>query len=175
MESLDAIREAARKSDLAAFRLAHDRGLLLKPPERRSLPQAVEAALGFRTTHIGAAKSLPSVDPHPREWRAIDVAKKLGNPFPDRVSVGRAPNCDIVLRVAYVSKLQAHFVSQDDGTVVLVDAGSSNGTYVDGEELPQGVPRLLRSGADVRFGVLGFFYLRAEDAWDALRKDEFRM
>lgn len=175
MDPLDTVRHAARKNDLGGFRLAYDRGLLLKPPERRGLPQAVEEALAFRTTHISAANNLPSVDPHPREWRVIVVAKKLGNPFQDRVSVGRAPNCDIVLRVPYVSKLQAHFLSQDDGTVVLVDAGSSNGTYVDGEELPQGTRHALRSGAQLRFGALGFFYLGPDDAWRGLREDEFRV
>ena len=174
MDALDAIRQSAQKSDLGAFRLAHHNGLLLKPPARHGLPRAVEEALAFRTKHIRVAKDLPSVDPHPTEWRVIIVAKKLGNPFLDRVSVGRAPNCDIVLRVPYVSKLQAHFVCQDDGAVLLVDAGSSNGTYIDGDELPRGVPSTLASGGNVRFGTLGFFFLRAEDAWRALRQDEFR-
>lgn len=175
MDDLDAIRQEARTTDVGAFRLAHDRGLLLKPPERRGLPQAVEEALPFRTTHISAAKEVPGVDPHPGEWRVILIAKKLGNPFKERVSVGRAPNCDIVLRVPFVSKLQAHFTSSDDGVVALVDAGSSNGTYVEGEELSRGVPRALASGMSVRFGALAFFYLGPEDAWRAFRQDEFRV
>ena len=41
------------------------------------------------------------------ELRVIPLVKAPGNPYSDRISVGRARNCDVVLRNPSVSKLHA--------------------------------------------------------------------
>ncbi len=43
------------------------------------------------------------------------IAKSEDSPYSDRFSVGRARNCDIVLRYASISKLHAHFRSLPAG------------------------------------------------------------
>jgi hypothetical protein len=127
--------------------------------------------LGFRTEY-----ARPAVQPQRGTLSAVyPVVKAKGNPYPERISLGRAPNCDIVLRVASVSKLHAHFLVKaglvkaglvETGLVKagiakggwrgsdhdLVDLGSHNGTRVNGSALtpqqavPVGVGDLLQFG-----------------------------
>ena len=112
--------------------------------------------LGFRTEY-----ARPAVQPQRGTLTAVyPVVKAKGNPYPERISLGRAPNCDIVLRVASVSKLHAHFLVKP-GTAKggsrgsahdLVDLGSHNGSRVNGASLtpqqavPVGVGDLLQFG-----------------------------
>jgi hypothetical protein len=57
-----------------------------------------------------------------------------------------------------VSRRHASIV-RDDGGLHLVDAGSANGTYLNGQRLVPNQPRILRDGDDVR---LGYLVLRIE-------------
>ena len=50
------------------------------------------------------------------------------------ITVGRAPSCHIVINNPNVSSSHAKFIINDK-TVTLVDIGSTNGTYVDGEKI----------------------------------------
>ena len=43
----------------------------------------------------------------------------------------------------------------------IIDLGSSNGTYVNGQRLYPNVPRLLTTGDQIRFGDISFFEARA--------------
>lgn len=68
------------------------------------------------------------------ELTVLPVVKAANNPYPDRVSVGRARNCDVVVRDPSVSKL--HAVIRIDGeSFSLVDVGSQNGTHLNGQRL----------------------------------------
>ena len=68
-----------------------------------------------------------------KSW-AIPIRKRPGNPHPDRMSIGRARSCDLVVRYGFVSKLHAHLMHGEDG-FVLRDLGSANGTKVAGRPL----------------------------------------
>ena len=103
-----------------------------------------------------------------RDFQLFEVRKRKGNPFPDRVSVGRARNCDVVLRYSYVSKLHAHFITTAAGGVAdpsaefsLVDQKSHNGSQVNGKTLEPGKPVAVVSGDEL---VLGSLRLRLMDA-----------
>ncbi len=50
-----------------------------------------------------------------------------------RLSVGRGRDCDVVLHDAKASRRHAELSAQADGRIVLADAGSSNGTWVNGQ------------------------------------------
>src|SRR5256885_13862435 len=68
--------------------------------------------------------------------RALEV-RWIGNvqdATADRISVGRGRQCDISFRHPSVSALHAHF-AVDGGVLALTDAGSRNGTFVNGERL----------------------------------------
>ena len=63
--------------------------------------------------------------------------------------VGRGSHNDIVIQDDSVSETHAKLQRRDDGWYV-VDAGSTNGTYVDGQRL--GADRRLDAGLEMRFG-----------------------
>jgi pSer/pThr/pTyr-binding forkhead associated (FHA) protein len=69
----------------------------------------------------------------------------------DRVAIGRGPGCDVRLPDPSVS--QRHATARRNGREwVLVDEGSTNGTFVGDERLAVGAARALKSGDLVRIG-----------------------
>ncbi len=86
-------------------------------------------------------------------WRVAPVRKRPGNPFPDRISIGRARNCDIVLRLSYISKLHAHFLVSGP-SLRLCDQRSANGTAINGNALRPGRPTPVALGDKLAFGSL---------------------
>ena len=84
--------------------------------------------------------------------RVLSVVKAPQNPYSDRISVGRARNCDVVLRDPSVSKLHAHVRKEPNGTWVIIDLDSHNGTAVAGVPILPSRPENLRSGDLVTFG-----------------------
>jgi hypothetical protein len=84
----------------------------------------------------------------------VPVAKSKASPYSDRISIGRARNCDVVLRHASVSKLHAHVRHAEDGTWILTDKDSQNGTEVNGAKLAPGESVAIANGYVVVFGSL---------------------
>lgn len=74
-----------------------------------------------------------------------------------RVVIGRGRAADILLPDPSVSQAHA-VVRQQDVRCVLVDDGSTNGTYVNGQRVVPGRPKPLRNGDRIRVGVfeIGF-------------------
>jgi FHA domain len=95
------------------------------------------------------------------------LVKKAGNPYPDRISIGRARNCDVPIADPSLSKLHAH-VRPEGGAWVLVDLGSQNGTFVAGKALRPNEPVPLRAGDEVTFGVVRGRVFDAAGLFDAL-------
>ncbi|MBI3726504.1 FHA domain-containing protein, partial [bacterium] len=69
-----------------------------------------------------------------------------------RIRVGRGLPNHIVLSNASVSFIHAWFEPTPEGWT-LTDAGSSNGTFLDGVFLRIGFPALLRDAARISFGL----------------------
>jgi hypothetical protein len=128
-------------------------------------------------THVPVSLSASSKDPATlaraalREVSGIfPVVKSARNPYQDRISIGRAKTCDMVLQTRYMSKLHAHFLRNTDGTWELRDANSSNGTFRNGERLPQNQKMPIRGGDRLRFGFLDAQFLDAGGLYDVLRR-----
>ena len=86
------------------------------------------------------------------EARVVPLRKGTTTGFAQMVTVGRAPNMDVVLEDDSVSKFHAFFTQDADGWL-LEDAGSTNGTLVNDHKLtPHGGGTRLRVGARVVFG-----------------------
>ena len=66
-----------------------------------------------------------------------------------RVSVGGNPDSDLVLDSGIISGEHAEILTAEDGTVTVVDLGSTNGTFINDEGINRGT---LKSGDKVRFG-----------------------
>jgi len=87
-----------------------------------------------------------------RPFDALAVRKKRHAADKDRITLGRERTCDIVVRTRGVSKLHACFLP---GPLLrVVDAGSQNGTFLDGKRLVAEQPVEVQPGAQLVFGDL---------------------
>ena len=81
----------------------------------------------------------------------------------DEVSVaGRHVDCAIPIPDPKVSRNHAEFIPDDEGQFSIIDLGSSNGTYVNGIQLPASVPRQLCGGDEIRIGHNTFRYFAGD-------------
>jgi hypothetical protein len=75
------------------------------------------------------------------------------------ISFGRAPQNAVVLPFAAMSKHHGFF-REENGRWHVGDAGSKNGTFIDGARVANGALLPLRDGGSLRFGdVTGKFWL----------------
>lgn len=102
--------------------------------------------------------------------RAVLPLKKRanGNAFSLMVTLGRAPNNDIVLADRRVSKFHAYFRRVGSGWTVS-DANSTNGTKVDEVPVPSERSVSVRSGSRVILGgTVVLEFLEGEDLYERL-------
>lgn len=97
---------------------------------------------------------------------------KRGAKFASMITIGRAANNALRLNVPSVSKFHAYFTYvAREAAWYLADANSSNGTFIDGQDLPPSHGKVqLTSGASLRFGpdVTARFYEPAA-LWELLQ------
>lgn len=84
-------------------------------------------------------------------YLVLQVKKAEGRPFPERIGVGRTRGTDIILTSTDISKYHAYFTTDADNWW-LTDAGSSNGTFVNGERIPPMTSILIEDCALLAFG-----------------------
>jgi hypothetical protein len=121
------------------------------------------------STQMFAAPRRPTLSPPGRSaTEVLAIAKAAGNPYPDRVSVGRTRNCDVHLSHPTVSKLHAQF-KLVAASLELVDAGSHNGTRLNGRILEPHRPVPVTTGDLVRFGNVVARVLDGAGLYDLLR------
>jgi hypothetical protein len=179
----------------AAFVREMDGWLLLvrvDDPEEEAAQVLRRGALGertplvpsipFRTTmRIGSEPSVRSrsaFGPKQLELRlaahpyvAIPIHKRAGSgkDFIERVSIGRAPNNDIVIRYDSVSKVHAWFARGEEGGVYVADAGSKNKTRLNGTPIPAQDPREALAGDSIRFGAVETLLCSASVFWQSVQ------
>jgi hypothetical protein len=156
VDTLEAYIDEARRLTPAAFEQRHGGLFLLKRPTGGE--DGWDQDIDFQTS-IEAIDPIEGVDlsldpAFEQSWRVSAVRKRPGNPFPDRISVGRTRNCDVVLRLSHESKLHAHIVRTADGKLGLIDSGSANGTRVNGSPCSKGVVVHVAPGDHLQFGLL---------------------
>ena len=69
-----------------------------------------------------------------------------------RLSVGRGADNDMCLNDGSVSKIHAALVMSREGTLLVADTGSTNGTYINGRRIAYGEARQIEEGDVVGFG-----------------------
>ena len=69
-----------------------------------------------------------------------------------RLSVGRASDNDLQLNDNSVSKIHAALLMSSEGTLLVADIGSTNGTFINGRRIAYGESRLIEDGDVVGFG-----------------------
>ena len=113
------------------------------------------------------AAHAPRVSIAPNAHAVQEISKKQ-NLFGEMITVGRTQNHDIVLLHATVSKFHAFF--RTEGEVLQVfDAGSRNGTFVNGRRLPPKVPVPVSPGDNVSFGSVDCVIRDSAALYDLLR------
>ena len=79
----------------------------------------------------------------------IPLAMKPGG---KRLSVGRASDNELSLNDASVSKIHAALTLNLQGTLLVADTGSTNGTFINGRRISYGEARQIEAGDVVGFG-----------------------
>jgi hypothetical protein len=69
-----------------------------------------------------------------------------------RLNVGRASDSELSLNDSSVSKVHAALVMNQEGTLLVADTGSTNGTYINGRRIAYGEARQINEGDVVGFG-----------------------
>jgi len=69
-----------------------------------------------------------------------------------RLNVGRAADNELTLNDASVSKIHAALLMTTEGTLLVADTGSTNGTFINGRRISYGESRQLEEGDVVGFG-----------------------
>lgn len=95
------------------------------------------------------------------------LTKKPGASFPDRITIGRTSNNDVVIVDHSVSRFHA-YVRQDKGVWLVADAGSKNGSWLDSGALEPRKERTLRSRSTVRIGDVDLTFFVASDLFAAM-------
>ncbi|MFN0248935.1 MAG: FHA domain-containing protein [Kofleriaceae bacterium] len=101
------------------------------------------------------------------EVEVYPLAKKAGASFPDRITIGRTPNNDIVITDASISRLHA-YVKSDGRNWVVADAGSKNGSWLDRVTLEARKERKLGTRMVLRLGDVDLTFYMAEDLFIVL-------
>ncbi len=97
------------------------------------------------------------------------VRKTRENAFPRGVTLGRTRNNDVVLEDTSVSRFHAWIAQAPDGTWQLTDAGSRNGSSLDGESLQPKRAVPLHDGAQLVVGSVRLTFLLPEGLIALLR------
>jgi hypothetical protein len=152
------------------FAAQHPHPFLLKRPTG---PISAQPPAGYSTFSDGPTllrddDLAPALDPT-SDWYVTAVRKGPQGSPGERLTVGRQRDCDVLLPFEPVSKVHAYILPGDGGPLQLIDALSSNGTYVNDRALPPNRPVKLQPGDKVRFGPIECEYLSPEGFYMFLR------
>lgn len=112
-----------------------------------------------------AIHELPPLDAVKDERSAALICisgRSIGQMFlvsEDEMTLGRAPECDIFLDDEGVSRHHAKVIRQGD-TLIMMDLGSTNGTYVEGERIQV---LTLTDGIKIQVGTATILQFRYQD------------
>jgi hypothetical protein len=106
--------------------------------------------------------------PEDVELELYPLAKKPGASFPDRITIGRTSNNDVVIADTSVSRLHAYLRRDGGGHWLVADAGSKNGSWLRGVKMEARKEIQLASRAVVRLGDVDLTFYTASDLYAAL-------
>lgn len=148
MEDVIEYARKARGVTQATFQQLYPHHFLFKHPKESTPVRSSQPEFDYATRAIDL-----NFDPMPSISQLVAVKKNPENPFPDRLTIGRATNCDVVIRFAFVSKVHAHLFVQGD-KLTLRDNKAANGTFHNHKRLDAGGSRSVRLGDTLGFGAL---------------------
>ena len=99
--------------------------------------------------------------------RSKNVEQALVHFLPDQplVTLGRAPECDLVLSVTGVSRKHAE-LTKEIGRWLLTDLGSHNGSFLNGKKLEPNIPTPVKDKNNLWFGSYRALFLFPEQVYN---------
>jgi hypothetical protein len=152
----DKFLAAAAPAALVRYRGAGDARAAANMPSTLSVEQEIEETLEHGRVELDDV-----------ELQVFPLTKKPGASFPDRITIGRTINNDVVLADTSISRLHA-YVRRDGSAWVVADAGSKNGSSLRGIALPARKETAMPSRAQLRFGDVELTFFEARDLYNAL-------
>jgi hypothetical protein len=139
-------------------------GLKEEAPEEISQHTVLGAGLGAP----GGSGLLGALSLQSDDITFYPLRSRPSSPSPERLSVGRSRDNDVVLQHPSVSKVHAHLV-QKGGQWQLTDAESKNGTFMNFRPAPRGEGLPVRDRAIIKFGSMSCTVLMSSgELYDAL-------
>jgi pSer/pThr/pTyr-binding forkhead associated (FHA) protein len=163
MDDISEYQKKARGVTQATFQQLYPHYFLYKHPKESRFDAPGQTDIDYATRAIDL-----NFDPMPTVTQLVPVKKNPDNPFPDRLTIGRATNCDVVIRFAFVSKVHAHLFVQGD-KLTLRDNKASNGTFHNRRKLDPGSSRSIKLGDTLGFGALELELVDAGRLYQLLR------
>ncbi len=157
---LEDFREAARTMPLEEFVDRHGSAFLVLSRSDLAVPEGPGATVVELPESAGPASEAPGAE-SPLAHPVCRTGRSVGH----LISLGRTSNNDVVIPDSSVSRFHAYFKDGADGRFQIQDAGSTNGTEVNGARVPvrgEGPPVSLKSGDHVVIGQVPLRYLEAE-------------
>lgn len=129
-------------------------------------PGMVTKDTGFLQIDSGHPSHSPS-GKNPLAGQVISVKKSMRDD-PGRIYVGRAASNDLVIDDRSISSRHAWFERQGEA-VLVADAGSRNGTFVNLEKIAKGAAQAVKDEDVVTFGRISFQFFNAVALYYALK------
>ena len=131
--------------------------------ELRQVDEARRAA-ELEVPHRSPFEKIPDVNLIARvtirdEAHEVPLALKPGG---KRLSVGRVADNELTLNDASVSKIHAALTMNQQGTLLVADTGSTNGTYINGRRISYGEAHQIEDGDVVGFGDVEVRFRKSE-------------
>ncbi|HUM12917.1 MAG TPA: FHA domain-containing protein [Myxococcaceae bacterium] len=149
--------------DEAAFARAHPHSWLLREPT------------AWHATHPDGNQTLlmPAAVAAPLEGTALAIALEPVVRDATHVTLGRSPSCDLVIEEGTVSQVHLVFRQVDEAWTV-EDAGSTNGSWLDGVRLEKAVAHRLAEGARLQTAQVLFTFASSSGVWRRLEAEALR-
>ena len=163
MDDLTEYLRKARGVTQATFQQLYPHYFLFKHAKAAMASRSGDHEIDYATRAIDL-----NFDPMPNVMQVVAVKKNPDNPFPDRLTIGRATNCDVVIRFAFISKVHAHLFVQGD-KLTLRDNKAANGTFHNHKKLDAAGSRSIRLGDTLGFGALELELIDASRLYQLLR------
>jgi hypothetical protein len=164
-EYLEAFREMGEE----AFRRTYDHPFLLFPDKH--------GTGDLKTYHTRMATKEAALDPTSTgktldQFRVVVPRHKRAR-ADERLLVGRGEDRDVAIDHSTVSKRHAFLIyDSQSGGFQLGDAGSTNGTFINGQRIESGSPVPLRDGSIISFGDCDYLFLSPDGFIDLLKRLE---
>lgn len=134
------------------------------------------AAGGFSTYHTrmadrGEGAHIAGSGKEIRQFKVLPPNASLGSKYPSKLLVGRSTERDFSIDHSTVSKRHAFIMyDSEKDAYKLGDAGSTNGTFLNGQSVESGEPVYVRDGNIVSFGDCDYMFFSPKGFIELLKR-----